>query len=537
MVVGTSSLIFYEFNFCLGIRWLEIIYEKRFMRFERRLYTFTVILLASIIGYGCGPLQPYTADDFRGVTYQRYEQSPSQVLRAVETVVEEQEAIDWEVDSTYTENDNLALLTSFSSSDAEYDESVRLKATIRKDRGTLASFDIQDEDTSNVYSDKIYQELTKPMFEDLAETHLTMTNVSEQLEGTEDEWQNRDTFFDRIGFFTNVDAGASLRHNTYTSTDTLRSESGEDINYQTQNLRFADTHARIGLAGIQLAEYNYETMPNTNFQREAFDFNEDENVGLEKYTYGVDLLPLWMVLLPDDSPGAVNFITRLLSARFRSVKELTQTTAEATASFKTYPALEDVDTGDSYSFRTRYRYQSVSIPLYLFMANQGHVNIGMAHWKFSRTYAMTRLPDAKEQFIFDGAVETVGPVLEIYYEVHKSTLGRALGRSGRTMPEALEGLRVDFFFGAGIMGEYGFNIEGGELAEVANDEEIEPYNFNAELSLSYPIKMLQASNMFDLSLRIGGEANAFTTYFNNYYDYSKTDWIFNPWFRLSLGFN
>ncbi len=38
------------------------------------------------------------------------------------------------------------------------------------------------------------------MFDKLGEDHLTITNVAEQLEGTDKEWQARDNFFDRIGF-------------------------------------------------------------------------------------------------------------------------------------------------------------------------------------------------------------------------------------------------------------------------------------------------------------------------------------------------
>jgi hypothetical protein len=491
----------------------------------------------------CGPLQPYTIDDYRGITFQRFEESPHQVWQVIEKGITEYDKVDWKVDSIATGTPKL-IITSFAPVDEPSVEQLRLKAKIRKDKGTLVSFTLQQQkDTSSVMGTQLQEKYVKPFIDELGDKRLSATNVAQQLKGTDQEWQVEDTFFNRIGFYANVDGGVSSRHNFYNTSDTLRSGNGENINYETKSLQFADAHARVGLAGIQFAEYNYEMMPNTDFQRAAYDFNEDRNVGLEKYTYGVDLLPLWLSLLPEDTSDFAGFITRLLSVRFRYVNELTQTTAEVTEPSIAYPSLENVYEGDTYSFRTKYRYRSASIPLFLFMANQGHINVGMAYWTFSRTYAMTRLPEPSPQFtpgpqyIFDADVETVGPIVEIYYEVHKSSLGRAIGRSGRTIPAALEGLRLDMFLGAGIMGGEGFTIEDGELAEVADQDDIQPKNFNAEVSLSYPIKLLKAVNFVDVSLRLGGELNAFITYFDNYYGYTKTDFIFNPWARLSLEFN
>lgn len=494
-------------------------------------------LIVALIGIACGCTAPLkkTPGDYRGLSYQRYQESPNQVYATAKRVITQQDMM-WQIDSTNTVGDELYFDTRFSPVDVGTTDSLRLNVSIRKDKGTLLSLELQSSDSIDVLSNEAYKKFTKPVFDQLGKS-LTLTTVDAYLADTEPEQVQHEDFLDRIGFFANADGGYSMRFNTYGTNSKLGSKAPVGVDYASKSVAVGDLHARLGLEGIQFAEFDYATKPGSKFQEQALTYNKDANYGLERYTYGIDLLPLWTLIFPTDKPGIHNFITRLLSARFRYVRELTQTSATVTEPSVKYPSLQSIDPGTSYSFRTKYRYKSASIPLFLFMGNRGHFNIGVANWKFSRTYGLTAPPEDGDQYIFDANVETVGPIMEFYFEVHESSLDTPIGRSGETIAEGWEGFRVDLFFGAGTEAGSRFDIEGGDYQQLLDDDNVSILNYNFELNMSYPIELLSSVNFLDVSLRIGGEANGFITYFNNYHGVSKSDWIFNPWGRLSIEFN
>lgn len=493
-----------------------------------------LLMVIIAIAWGCAPLR-HTPEDFRGVTYQRYQESPQKSFSTVKAAIEKHQ-IGWAIDSTKAEDNTFKIYTDFAPVDLGTIDELNLTASIQEDKGTLVSLELHNSDSSAVITNAMYEDITQPIFDQLNNDYLTTTNVDAYLEDTEPEKVNNEDFFDRIGFFANLDGGYSARYNAYGTNGTIGNEAPVKVNYDTKRLTLADLHARTGLAGIQFAEFNYKTKPKTDFQKEALAFNEDVNYGFEKYTYGIDLLPLWTTILPSDKSGIHNFFTRLLSARFRSVKELTQTSGQVTEPSVAYPSSRQLDSGTSYSFRTKYRFQSASIPLFLFMGNRGHLNIGVARWNFSRTYAMTVPPEDGNQYIFDASVQTDGIVGEFYYELHESSLDTPIGRSGLTPPAILEGLRFDMFIGISLTKDTNqFQIEGGDVKELLDDEDLEIENHNFEITVSYPFELLSSMNMLDVALRVGAEVNSFQTDFSAFG--SKSDWILNPWARLSVEFN
>lgn len=505
---------------------------------KEKLFGFSMIMVVALACSCTAPLKNMP-DDYKGLSYQRYQESASQVYNSTKTVVTQQE-VGWTIDSTNTEGDKWALVTNFLTDQQGAPDSLRLAVTIQEDKGTLASLELQDSDSADVGFEDIYKQFAKPILDQLSSEYLSETTVDAYLEKTEPKEVNEEGFFDRIGFFANADGGYSVRYNAFVTNSTKReigSPSPTEVEYANRRLSVADFQVRTGLAGIQFAEFNYSTNPGSGFQEQALAFNKDSNYGLEKYTYGVDLLPFWTLIFPSDEPGIHNFITRLLSARFRVVRELTQNSAQVTEPSVSYPSQKQIDAGTSYSFRTRYRYRSASIPLFLFMGNRGHLNIGVANWKFSRTYALGYTAGLGTQHIFDATVETVGPIVEFYFEIHESSLDTPIGRSGETIGEGWEGFRVDMFYGTGTVAGSRFNIEGGDYRELLNDDNVSIINHNFEINMSYPITLFSSANLFDVSLRIGGEANGFITYFKNHNAIDKSDWILNPWGKLSIEFN
>lgn len=342
---------------------------------------------------------------------------------------------------------------------------------------------------------------------------------------------------EKIGFTADVDAGYSVRFNGYSTYEPLL-QTQIPVEYNTKTLSVFDLHVEAGLLGSDMVEFDYQTsLPRTDFQQEALAYREDRAFGLQKYTFGIDTTPLWLLILPDDASWIVK---RILSLRFRSVRELSQSNASVTEASLILPpnpsaedygnlaSFEELEAGSPYSFKTRYRYNSISLPLLFFVENRGRLNVGVARWAFSRSYA-AHLPSLNNrQVIIDATNETNALIAELCIDLHTG---------------ALAGFEMDFFYGYGIDSRWeGEDVDLDRLFFPSGEEQLAITNHNYEIRGSYPFTFFESRDRLAASLKVGLIANTFTTSFSNFEEpgeeggFSKLDWIINPSLRLSLSY-
>lgn len=351
----------------------------------------------------------------------------------------------------------------------------------------------------------------------------------------QDRIGERPSLLDRVGFMAEVDAGFSARFNGYSTYEPLL-QTQIPVEYDTKTLSVFDLHVEAGVLKSELVGFDYQTsVPRTEFQEEALAYREDRAFGLEKYTFGIDTTPLWLLILPDDASGIVK---RILALRFRSIRELSQSNATVTEASLALPTgaiddygevahFEPLGEGASYSFKTRYRYNSISLPLLFFVENRGRVNVGVARWTFSRSYA-ARLPNlANQQVIFDATNETNALIAELYLDLHQGALG---------------GFEFDMFYGYGIDSDWtGEDVNLDRLFFSSGEDQVDITNHNLQIRGSYPFTFFEDRDRLSASIKVGMGANTFTTAFSNFEEevgeeegFRKMDWILNPSVRLSL---
>lgn len=352
----------------------------------------------------------------------------------------------------------------------------------------------------------------------------------------QNETPESENVLEKIGFTMSLDAGFSARFNGYSTYEPLL-QTQIPVDYDTKTLSVFDLHTEFGVLEGSFVEFDYQTsVPRTEFQQEALAYREDRSFGLEKYTFGVDTTPLWLLILPDDASWIVK---RILALRFRVFRELSQSNAAVTESSLGLPSgspgdygavdsFVPLDEGTSYSFKTRYRYNSISLPLLFFVENRGRVNVGVARWSFSRSYA-TRLPDLNNrQVVFEATNETNALLAEFSLDLHSGEL---------------RGFELDLFYG------YGFDsqlkgrkdVDLDRLFFPAGEESLEITNHNYHIRGSYPFRFFQSKDRLAASIRVGLSANTFTTTFSNFEEegedsFRKRDWIIQPSVRLSFSY-
>ena len=340
-------------------------------------------------------------------------------------------------------------------------------------------------------------------------------------------------FLTRIGATAELDVGYSARFNGYNTYGALL-QTQIPVEYDTKVLSVLDLHVGVGLLESDFLEFDYQTsIPRTEFQEQALAYRENQSYGLEKYTWGIDTTPLWLFLLPEDAHW---FVKRILSLRFRSIRELAQSNASVTES--SLGVSETLSYGDPssftsltenspYSFKTRYQYRSISLPLLFFVENRGRLNVGVARWRFSRSYAAQVSALDRRQVIFDATNQTNALVAELYLDLNQG---------------ALAGFEFDFFYGYGIDSDWsGDNVDVDRLFFPSGDSEVDITNHNFQIKTSYPFRFFQSRSGLDGFLKVGLNANTFTTAFSNVEgtgpsdnDFSKLDWIIKPSVRLSV---
>ena len=385
--------------------------------------------------------------------------------------------------------------------------------------------------------------------------------TSAQVPGSPDEQPDADrsrdgqyTWLDRTGFFLDATTGGSFRMNYFSSNQPLLDSTAVD--YSSLNLGVFTASVDLGVLGATVLDVEYETpFPRTNFQKEALADQEDRSHGLEKYTLGVDFTPLWRLLLPADTP---KILVYLPSFKVRYRQELTQNTATLgkRALYLTPPNADDYDrtengirfrnvaSGRQFSFRTRYRYASLTWPVYVTYEDSTsaytEVRFGAAGWRYSRMY-VTKFP----------RVDRVQPVV---YDAHTNVLALRLNASYLKR----RGVRLRFNLALGI-GD--FQSEAHEesldtLFEPAGDSPSSESSFASnnvlsgqlEAQLSYRFGLLPRSYVANMYIEPGVSVDYYWSQFDVFDEealqdedtankFSQGDWIFLPWVRLLLSIN
>lgn len=317
---------------------------------------------------------------------------------------------------------------------------------------------------------------------------------------------------ENTGFFFDLNAGYNYRFNTFVTARPLLDES--PVGYSSLNLGVYDLSLQLGLAGISFLEADYESpYPRTAFQENALEARKDRAQGLEKYTAGVNLLPIWRLLLPDSVPDIIEWLPAL---EIRYTRELTQNTAVAERESLILNSLNNlggdlglqdfefqrVDPGKSFSFKTRYQYASVTIPVYVWnwndMESHTALRIGVSRWNYSRVYS-TRFPKFHTPIVYEA-----------------DAAGEGLLLSFRSRPR--DGFRINIAAGVG-RGELQFDDR--ELAGAlpffyeTDDFSDTPFSLYGEGSFSYRFSFFSESAV-TMHLEPGLDINAFNVSFDSF---------------------
>lgn len=356
-------------------------------------------------------------------------------------------------------------------------------------------------------------------------------------------------FKETTGFYLDINAGYNYRFNTFRTRRPLLDES--PVGYSSLNLGVYSLAGDVGLAGMSLFEFQYESpYPRSNFQQKALETRAERVKGLEKYTADINILPLWRLLLPDSWPDVVKYLP---AVEIRYTRELTQNTAVAERESILLHSVNDLDgsigladlifqrvgPGDSFSFKTRYEFGSVSIPVYVWNWNDMESNtalrLGVSRWSYSRVYN-TRFPKFNTPIVYEA-----------------DTGGRGLLVNFRFYPR--QGFRTNVTLG---VGRGTFRTSDRQLAGVipffyeSNDLSANPLSLYGESTVSYRFSFFPNIPM-TMYLEPGLDLDVFNVTFTSFGEVvgsgsgggevlskqeSSTighfDLIFRPWIRFSL---
>lgn len=386
--------------------------------------------------------------------------------------------------------------------------------------------------------------------------------VSAQVPGAQEDQPDRDiaddqgqeTFLDKTGIFLDATTGGSFRTNHFASDQPLLDSTAVD--YASLNVGVLTASIDMGVLGASVLDFEYQTpYPKTDFQREALNVHEDRSHGLEKYTFGVDTTPLWRLLLPDGTP---KILVYLPSFKVRYRQELTQNTATLgkNALYLVPPGtndydrtvngirFQDVPAGRTFSFRTKYRYGSLTWPAYVTYEDSTRaykeVRFGAAAWTYTRMY-VTKFPQ-------------VSPTRPVVYEARTDAVALQLNASYLKR----SGVRVRARLGLGI-GDFQSEAHEESLdtlfepagAPDTSAVQVESSNVKSgqiEGSISYRLSLLPGTSAVNLHLEPGISLDYFWSQFDVFdeetlqdeeasNEFRQGDLIFLPWIRLSLSVN
>lgn len=348
----------------------------------------------------------------------------------------------------------------------------------------------------------------------------------------ESEAQER-PWSERVGLLIDGGAEYSARASFYDQfqADSLSGDdqkSLEPVERFPEVFQSAGGRFRFGLLNRPIIDFSFEQpVGGTINQEKVFAFREQKIEGLSNYALGVDIAPLWRILMPD-SPW---LIRTLLSVRLRTHREMAHTFFEPEATIYALGTAEDFSdarindqtgfleyqSNQEYAYEAFYRYQSFDIPL-IYHADQIEdtetgrkeadlffsLRVGLSRWTIERPY-FTRFPQ------WDNEVYT--------YLVNEETV-------------ALFGemdLQYDFIsdsslknIGARISGDVGVasslsneRFDLNELYYPDSNESLEPQNYKGEVDLYFTLGLI-SSQRFSIALRPKFSAHLYLSQVNNF---------------------
>lgn len=376
----------------------------------------------------------------------------------------------------------------------------------------------------------------------------TVTGTERDLEGRESKSTYR-SLKEKTGFFLDLNAGYNYRFNSFRTNRPLLDTS--PVGYSSLSLGVYDVSVQLGLVGTSFLEFDYESpYPRTDFQEKALEARQDRTKGLEKYTAGINILPLWRFVIPESWP---DFIKWLPAFEIRYTRELTQNTARAKSESILLNSVDDIGNGvnleditfqrvgaaEAFSFKTLYEYGSVSIPIYVWNWNdmESHqvLRLGVSRWSYSRVYS-TRFPKFNTPIVYEA-----------------DAAGKGLLLSFHSFPRT--GFRTKIVTGIG-QGE--FQTDDRELAGAlpffyeSDDTSANPLSLYGEGSFSYRFTFFPDASV-RMYLEPGVDVDVFNVSFNSFGGVVSSgsgegevlsreesssiqhfDFIVLPWIRFSL---
>lgn len=357
----------------------------------------------------------------------------------------------------------------------------------------------------------------------------------------------------RIGFFIDAYSGYNYRANFFSTTQPLLANQ-KPLDYSSLGLGVFEFSGAIGLLGMPVFEYEYESpLPQSQFQQNAYEFRENQSFGLERYTLGIDLSPVWRLLLPDNTP---RILVVLPSLKVRYWRERTQNSATVVHPSLYLPEVdgfpeepeqsdiiyEEVGESETFSFKTDYHFFSVTLPL--FTTDQegndvfGAVRLGLAGWHYQRLYA-TQFPQLEKPLIYSASTDAIAVTLNSDF-----------------MQDTREGFQTSLNFSYGI-GDIKSDNQTGALDVLRGTNDVGGYNVPGiqwEIMLAYRFNLFPKSSPVNLSIKPGLDFDGFYTSYDKYEvtsggsgnsdengedesdKYYQRDMLFMPWIKVSLSF-
>lgn len=347
---------------------------------------------------------------------------------------------------------------------------------------------------------------------------------------------------ERVGLLIDGGAEYSARASFYEQfqSDSLSAEnqvSLEPVERFPEVFQTAGGSFRFGLLNRPIINFSFQQPIGGSVGREkVFAFREQKVESLSNYALGVDVAPLWNILIPD-SPW---LIRTLLSVRLRTHREMSHTffrpedTIHALGTSDDFSdAVVNDQTGlleylpsQEYVYEAFYRYQSIDIPLLYGVEKMEDsetdeeidtdfflsLRVGLSRWSIDRPY-FTRFPK------WENAVYT--------YLVNEETIalfGELDMQFDWGRDEFMESMGARISGDVGIVSSLSndrFNLN--DLYYPESNEDLDPQAYKGELDI-YATLNLISTRRVRVSLRPKlsvhlylSEVNNFAENFNQYY--------------------
>lgn len=370
----------------------------------------------------------------------------------------------------------------------------------------------------------------------------SVTSTTEQ-----DESPN---LWNTLGLFIDANGGYTGRFNNYYSRSLFKSISGSaPIRYRSRTLGIMDLDVQAGIFNRTIIDISYQrALPADEFQEEALSVRENEREGLERYTFGLNLAPVAQNLIPDNNV-ALRIMQQLLSASFLRIRELSQTQADVREDAlyitpnsqinylrQTATNLNNLTAESSFSFKTNYKYDHVTVPVIPYWTGDGlyrdAFRVGLARYSYDRPYQSNYFNLNDQPIVYDGSVKTTALIWEISTAELEKTHNSGL-----------------FFYlrqGIGLNDEFetsNFKWSKALSPTEGDNRQINANHFHTAFDIWYKFSVLPNTSGFKFVLKPGFSVNSFITTINEMSktqnetlnNIRKVDFFAMPWVRMEIG--